>query len=198
MHRSETEQENHSVLSRPNPMTEHFLYSQMAYRYRNRVERFLNKLKQLRGIATCYDKNPKKFLAVIKIASVRIWIKNFMISRSNVGLVPQDILLLNDTIEANIVLGRPFDVNRLETVIRQAELEHLISVTPGGLQASVGERGLRLSGGERQRIAIARALYSSPSILLLDEASSALDVKTEKEIMSSSGGISRPRYRSLQ
>lgn len=102
---------------------------------------------------------------------------------SRIGVVPQDIVLLNDSLQANIVLGRPFDEDRLHRAARSAAILDFIEGLPGGFDANVGERGLKLSGGERQRIAIARALYGDPQVLLLDEASSALDEKTEADIM---------------
>ncbi|MGF3021676.1 ABC transporter ATP-binding protein [Methylobacterium aquaticum] len=100
-----------------------------------------------------------------------------------IGVVPQEIMLINDTLRSNIVLGRPPDELRLRRAAARAAILPLIETLPDGFDTVVGERGLRLSGGERQRIAIARALYADPGILFLDEASSALDEATEREIM---------------
>ncbi|WP_404404833.1 ABC transporter ATP-binding protein [Pelagibacterium halotolerans] len=102
---------------------------------------------------------------------------------AHVAAVPQDVVLLNDTLATNIVLGRPFDEARLRRAAERAAILTFVEGLEAGFQTVVGERGLKLSGGERQRIAIARALYANPGILLLDEASSALDAETEKDIM---------------
>ncbi len=101
----------------------------------------------------------------------------------HVAAVPQDVVLLNDTLAINIVLGRPHDDERLRRAAERAAILTFIEGLEEGFATMVGERGLKLSGGERQRIAIARALYADPAILLLDEASSALDTETEREIM---------------
>ncbi|PZO77953.1 MAG: ABC transporter ATP-binding protein, partial [Mesorhizobium amorphae] len=100
---------------------------------------------------------------------------------AHVGVVPQDVTLLNDTLGANIVLGRPLDAARLREAASRASIFERIASMPEGFDTVVGERGLKLSGGERQRIAIARALYGRPAIVVLDEASSALDDDTEKQ-----------------
>lgn len=102
---------------------------------------------------------------------------------SKVGVVPQEVMLLNENLAINIVLGRDYDEQRLYSAARRSSIYDRIMEMPEGFNTVIGERGLKLSGGERQRIAIARALYSNPDFLFLDEASSALDDKTEKKIM---------------
>ncbi|PZQ52535.1 MAG: ABC transporter ATP-binding protein [Rhodovulum sulfidophilum] len=105
------------------------------------------------------------------------------------AVVPQDVTLLNESLETNILLGRPKDPGRLARAARAAAILDFVERLPEGFATTVGERGLRLSGGERQRIAIARALYGDPAILFLDEASSALDEATEREIITHLRGV---------
>ncbi|MFN5514397.1 MAG: ABC transporter ATP-binding protein [Cyanobacteriota bacterium] len=99
------------------------------------------------------------------------------------GYIPQSIFLTDETLEQNIAFGVPpekIDTQRIQEVIRQAQLEELMENLPRGVKTEVGERGIRLSGGQRQRVGIARALYHERDILVLDEATSALDNETEK------------------
>jgi ABC-type bacteriocin/lantibiotic exporter with double-glycine peptidase domain len=108
--------------------------------------------------------------------------------RNIIGYVPQSIYLIDDTIISNIAFGvSPEEVNldRINEVIKLAQLTSFIEQLPEELNTNVGERGVKMSGGQLQRIGIARALYNNPSILVLDESTSALDNFTEREIMKS-------------
>ena len=106
--------------------------------------------------------------------------------RNSIGFVPQDIFLIDDSVENNIALGvseKEKDINRIFECIKLAELERYIESLPQGLKTQTGERGVKISGGQKQRIGIARALYNNPQILIFDEATSALDEKTEELVM---------------
>lgn len=109
----------------------------------------------------------------------------------DIGYVPQAIYLIDDTIEANIAFGEEYiDYEKLNAAIDAAQLRKFIDQLPQGLETIVGERGIRLSGGERQRIAIARALYRNPEVLVFDEATSALDNDTEAKLMETIRAVS--------
>jgi ABC-type multidrug transport system fused ATPase/permease subunit len=104
----------------------------------------------------------------------------------NLGMVPQTVFLIDDTFTRNIALGiadEDIDEAALHDAVHLAQLDDFIASLDLGLETVVGERGVRISGGERQRIAIARALYNRPQVLIFDEGTSALDNMTERELM---------------
>ena len=114
--------------------------------------------------------------------------------RRNIGMVPQDIVLFNDTIFYNIAYGKlNASKAEVESVAKAAKIHDFIMELPLGYDTSVGERGLKLSGGEKQRIAIARTLLKTPDLLVLDEATSSLDTRTEKDIKESLLSLGRGR-----
>jgi ATP-binding cassette, subfamily B, bacterial PglK len=122
----------------------------------------------------------------MKVDNMPITPQNVKAWQRQIGYVPQEIYLSDDTVRKNIAFGirdELIDDQRIKDVIQMAALEDLVHRLPQKEQTIVGERGVRLSGGERQRIGIARALYRQPSLLVLDEATSSLDGKTEEEVL---------------
>ncbi|EAI8474429.1 ABC transporter ATP-binding protein, partial [Campylobacter coli] len=119
--------------------------------------------------------------------------KNVKNYRQKIGYIPQNIYLFNDSIAKNISFGDEVDEEKLQRVIKQANLEHFVKNLPQGVQTKVGDGGSNLSGGQKQRIAIARALYLDPEILVLDEATSALDTESEARIMDEIYKISKDK-----
>ena len=103
-----------------------------------------------------------------------------------IGYVPQDVYLIDDSIENNIAFGlKPYEIDeqKLKEAIEFASLSNFLNELPNGLKTIVGEKGVLISGGQKQRIGLARAVYNKPQLLILDEATNALDSKTEKSII---------------
>lgn len=102
--------------------------------------------------------------------------------RAQFAFVSQHVIMINDTIAANVALGLPLDFDKVTECLNAAHLAELISDLPHGLNTIVGHNAMQLSGGQRQRLAIARALYKDAPILILDEATSALDAESERAV----------------
>ncbi|WP_018749901.1 ABC transporter ATP-binding protein [Paenibacillus sanguinis] len=104
--------------------------------------------------------------------------------RHAIGYVPQEVLLFTGTIRENIAWGLEHaDDGQIETAARRAQIHEMITRLPLGYQTRLGQRGVNLSGGQKQRLSIARALVREPSILILDDSTSALDVRTEAALL---------------
>ena len=104
--------------------------------------------------------------------------------RDRVGYVPQRVALFDGSIAQNVALtwDEDFDREKVIEALERAQLGALVNSREGGIDAKIGERGFSLSGGQQQRLGIARALYSEPLVLVLDEATSSLDTKTEDDV----------------
>ncbi|MEU8716706.1 ABC transporter ATP-binding protein [Streptomyces sp. NPDC048663] len=114
--------------------------------------------------------------------------------RAAIGLVPEDSFLFSDTVRGNIAYGRPDATDEeILAAARAAQADRFISDLPEGYDTKVGEQGLTLSGGQRQRVALARALLTDPRLLVLDDATSAVDARVEHEIHEALKGVMRGR-----
>lgn len=112
--------------------------------------------------------------------------KNISIWQNSISFVPQDVFLLDSSIKENIAFGvkrELIDQTKISKIIEIIQLKDFINNLENGLDTNVGNNGVKLSGGQKQRIAIGRALYSDPELLILDEATNALDGITEENIM---------------
>lgn len=143
----------------------------------------------------------KLLLRFYEVTSGRITLDNINIRdlapedlRRAIGLVSQDVFLFHGTVADNIAYGTfTADAEAIESAARIAEAHSFITTLPQGYQTIVGERGQKLSGGQRQRLAIARAVLKNPPILILDEATSAVDNETEAAIQRSLEKITQNR-----
>lgn len=128
---------------------------------------------------------------VIRLDDVNIAEASLHSLRSVIGLVSQDVFLFDGTLRDNLVYGKPdASEKEIEFALKAAEALEFVQHLPQGLETPVGERGQRLSGGQRQRLSIARAILKNPPILILDEATSAVDNETEAAIQRSLEKIS--------
>lgn len=175
---------------------------QVTYRYENAEHRALNgvslNIKWGTAVGFIGTSGAGKstlvdvILGLLTPASGRVLVDNVDIQsnlrgwQNQIGYVPQSIFLTDDSLRRNIAFGLSDDLIDDEAVLRAikaAQLEAFVGGLSEGVNTLVGERGVRLSGGQRQRIGIARALYHDPGVLVLDEATSSLDMATEKSVM---------------
>lgn len=183
------------------PFQEHIHIEKVDFRYDNMAEETLQGIDLMipqgssvafvgatgSGKSTLLD----ILLGLLEPSSGRILLdgrdiqENLLFWQAQVGYVPQQIFLLDDSIRANIAFGVPdneIDEESLKQAICAAQLEEFVRSLPDGDKTGLGERGIRISGGQRQRIGVARALYQNPSVLFFDEATSALDTLTEEAL----------------
>lgn len=122
----------------------------------------------------------------IRIDDIPITDYNLTSLRSQIGYVPQDVFLFSDSIANNIAFGfKSIEASKIEQAAKDADVYTNIMEFPQGFSTRVGERGITLSGGQKQRVSIARAIVREPKILMLDDALSAVDTKTENNILNS-------------
>ncbi|WP_052397231.1 ABC transporter ATP-binding protein [Streptomyces sp. NRRL F-5123] len=130
----------------------------------------------------------------VRVGGVDVRDLTFESLRSRIGMVPEDSFLFSDTVRANIAYGHPDATEeQILAATRAAQAHGFISALPDGYDTVVGEQGLTLSGGQRQRVALARAILTDPRLLLLDDATSAVDARVEAEIFDALREVMRGR-----
>ncbi len=128
----------------------------------------------------------------IKIDGLNLKDMDLFSLRDNIGMAMQDVFLFSDTIEGNIAYGRPnCSFEEVEAAAKIANAHDFILKMPEGYDTIVGERGVGLSGGQKQRISLARALLKNPSIIILDDTTSAVDMETETQIQNELGALNK-------
>ena len=108
--------------------------------------------------------------------------------------MPQETMLFNLSIKENIVFGKDYDEVKFTTAVKTASVDEIISTVKNGENYIVGKNGNLLSGGQRQRIALARAIYNDSEVILLDEATSNLDLKLDEKIFTNLNKLKKTFY----
>jgi ABC-type bacteriocin/lantibiotic exporter with double-glycine peptidase domain len=135
-------------------------------------------------------------LGEVCIDGIKLNQDNMSSWQRKIGYMPQNIFLIDDTISANICFGlaiSEINFNKVKQAAKLANLHDFIINLPDKYNTIIGEQGIRLSGGQKQRVGLARALYNSPEVIVLDEGTSALDVLTESAVMSAIHNLSHQK-----
>ena len=141
-------------------------------------------------ICRFYDVNQGRVL----VDDIDVRNLNLQTLRGNIGIAMQDVFLFSDTIEGNIAYGNPdCTFEQVQTAAKIANADEFIREMPEGYDTIIGERGVGLSGGQKQRISLARAILKDPSIIILDDTTSAIDMETESMIQNELKKISDER-----
>ena len=122
----------------------------------------------------------------LKVDGIELTNENRKIFNQDIGYVPQTVNLQENSLSMNIALGiekEYINIEHLNKIIQILDLSDLVKSLPDGFNTNIGDRGVKLSGGQRQRLGIARALYLSPKVLVLDESTNELDSKTESRVL---------------
>ena len=141
-------------------------------------------------ICRFYDVNQGRVL----VDDIDVRNLNLQTLRGNIGIAMQDVFLFSDTIEGNIAYGNPdCTFEQVQAAAKIANADEFIREMPEGYDTIIGERGVGLSGGQKQRISLARAILKDPSIIILDDTTSAIDMETESMIQNELKKISDER-----
>ena len=184
-------------------------FNNVSFKYENQKEFILKKInfkiKSKKTIGIIGKTGAGKttlidlFIGLLEPSEGDIYIDNHKLNKNKnnwhkiIGYVPQSPTIIDGTIISNIAYGKKsdeIDINFLNEIIETSGLKVFIESLPNGINTLVGERGVKLSGGQIQRIALARALYKKPKCLILDEATSSLDINTESKIVDSINSLS--------